>query len=145
MKTSYTVDQVIHPDIQLIEFLKENIPHLNTAYGELYDWDRANWEVLFKRCIFLVAKRNGDISGIHISLLTKSLFDTNVDILQQVLFYVKPSHHYAAYHLFNRFIDIGKRKADHIITMLTGHTNIKPSTLEQYDFNYLETLYRTEV
>ena len=39
----------------------------------------------------------------------------------------------------------GDCEADHIITMLTSRTNIKPCTLESKGFKMLEVLYRLEV
>ena len=98
-----------------------------------------------ERAIFLICRRDGEVRGTMIAFLTKSPFDPSIKILQQQHFYVKPDSGRTAYHLFKKFIDIGKTEANHIITMLTSQTNIKPETLERLGFKEMETLYRMEV
>jgi hypothetical protein len=85
------------------------------------------------------------MTGHMICFFTKTPLDPQVTILRQLSFYAKPDSGRTAYHLFHKFIDIGKKQANHIITMLTSHTNIKPSTLENLGFKELETLYRMEI
>jgi len=100
---------------------------------------------MISKGVFLVAMKDGKVVGIHSSYLSTCIFNPEIKILQQLLFYVVKGHSKATYLLFNKFIDIGKDEANHINTMLTGHTNIKPESLKRYGFNELETLYRMEV
>lgn len=143
--TTYTIERVteLHCDLEL--FILENAPQLNEQFGNKFDFRNANYKLMMKRGLFLVCKRNGEIRGWMIAFKSKSVFDTNVTILQQQSFYVKPDSGRTAYHLFKKFIDIGREEADHIITMLTSQTNIKPQTLKRMGFNEVETLYRLEV
>ena len=95
--------------------------------------------------IFLIGRKHGKICGFHVSWLNNSSLDVRIKILQQQIFYVKPDSGRMAYHLFKKFIDIGKSEANHIITMLTIHSNIKPETLKSWGFTEMETLYRMEI
>lgn len=151
MKTSYTIEQIKDPgenlpyDFDFIEYLLEVGPTLTNLFEGKLDYKNCNVRDLVNNCIFLVCRRNGKIRGHMICYLTNSPLDPKVKILRQLSFYVKPDSGRTAYHLFHKFIDIGKDRANHIITMLTSHTNIKPSTLENLGFKELETLYRLEI
>ena len=142
---AYTIKRYRNYTKELAIFLHEHIPKISKKFGDKFDHTNRDDFRLFEKGIFLVCERDGEIQGIHISFLLHSVFDHNTRILQQQLFYCKEGSGRAAYHLFKKFIDIGKQEANHIITMLTSQTNIKPETLRKMGFNELETLYRLEV
>lgn len=140
----YTIERAEEPNLELSQFLFREVPNISKLFGDKFDFKNRAEEVMMEKGLFLVVKRDGEITGILVAFKSKSVFDINTTILQQQLFYVKPDSGRSAYHLFKKFIDIGKAEADHIITMLTSQTNIKPSTLEKLGFKELETLYRME-
>lgn len=70
-----------------------------------------------------------------------SIFTNDVKVLTQHALYANAGTK-AAYLLLKHFLDFGKLNADHVITMINPHTNIKPSSLEKMGFKELETLYR---
>ena len=153
MKTTYTIDKVTQwlliEDKEFKEefarYLAETGPDLSAIFSDKLKWRSADLEYLIEECGFLVCRRNGKIVGHMIYHLGGTPLDASVKILRQVSFHTRPNSGRAAYYLFHKFIDIGKKEANHIITALTSHTNIKPETLEKYGFNKLETLYRMEV
>ena len=143
----YTIERVTeyYKPSGFDEFIKQNAPKISELFDGKFNPSNAAINHMIKKGIFLVGKRNGVITGLHISFLINSPLDINVKILQQQLFYVMPDSGRMAYHLFQKFIDIGKSEANHIITMLTRHTNIKPETLGRMGFKELEVLFRLEV
>lgn len=151
MKINYTIEQLTIPkkDLPLaedvIKYLVETGPALSKLFDNKFNWKNAPILKLIKNCIFLVCRRNGEIRGHMICYVFNSPLDPEVRILYQLSFYVKPDSGRTAYYLFQKFIDIGKERANHIITMLTSRTNIKPSTLKSLGFEELETLYRMEI
>src|SRR5690554_4225149 len=153
MKTTYIIDKVtrelLSGDLELRDefekYLSKTGPTLTRIFEGKLNWVNLNLQYLIEECGFLVCRRNGKIVGHMIYHLGGTPLDASVKILRQVSFHTRPNSGRAAYHLFHKFIDIGKKEANHIITALTSHTNIKPETLEKYGFNKLETLYRMEV
>jgi len=143
--TTYIVERVTERDEDLRIFFKENLCNISELFDNVFDWNHSAVELMLEKGIFLVGRRNGEIRGLHISWLSRNPLDLNIKMLQQQLFYVKPDSGRMAYFLFKKFIDIGKIEANHIITMLTRQTNIKPDTLERLGFKELEVLYRLEV
>jgi len=142
---TYTIERVTEFDGDIKKFLLEEAQSINNLFENKFDIQFADFKLMFEKGVFLVCRRDGKIRGIHLSFLHSSIFDKNTKSLYQQLFYVKPYSGRAAYHLFKKFIDIGRNEANHIITMLTSQTNIKSSTLESFGFKELETLYRLEV
>jgi hypothetical protein len=145
---TYTIEQLndtfdFTGDVMM--FLREEVPKINEMFGGDFDYSNFPLNNFAKNAVFLVSKRNDKITGIMLASLCPSLFDKNFKILQQELFYVKPDSGRSAYYLFQKFIDIGRLKANHIITMLTSQTNIKPSTLVKLGFRQTEVLYTLEV
>lgn len=145
MQTTYTIDRVTQIDDDLALFLNQEIPKISKRFGDKFNYNYCPIGNIFKKAVILVGRRNGEVRGILVAFLTPSVFDIKTIILQQQIFYVKPDSGRTAYHLFNKFIDIGRHEANHIITMLTSETNIKSETLEKLGFKELETLYRLEV
>jgi hypothetical protein len=146
--TTYTIEQldgvsVWNDDVR--RYLYDVAPKLSEMFDGALNWENTPYALLADKLIFLICRRNGEIRGHMIANLYTSPLDIKVKILYQVSFHVKPDSGRAAYHLFQKFIDIGKDRANHIITMLTTHSNIKPATLERYGFKELETLYRMEI
>lgn len=120
-------------------------PELTKLFEDKLKWEDADFPRLVKRGIFLLCFRNGIPTGHMICSIFPSLLDRKVKILHQISFHAKPDSGRTAYHLFQKFIDIGRKDANHIITMLTSQTNIKPKTLENMGFKEIETLYRLEI
>ena len=148
MKLTYTIEQLTsEKDFteHVKKYFREEAPKISALFDNKLDYRNCPIYELAKNCIFLVCRRDGVVRGHMICYIFNSPLDPKVKILYQLSFYVKPDSGRTAYHLFQKFIDIGKNQANHIITMLTSQTNIKPSTLENMGFKELETLYRMEV
>jgi hypothetical protein len=150
--TTYTIEQVtaLYLTIEknyedFVKYVGTTGPELSSMFENKLNWKNTALQDLVNNYIFLVCRRNGEMTGHMICFFTKTPLDPQVTILRQLSFYAKPDSGRTAYHLFHKFIDIGKKQANHIITMLTSHTNIKPSTLENLGFKELETLYRMEI
>ncbi len=141
---TYTIERARVLTNELQNFVNSEGPRIAEIFDNKFNPSGAALEGMIERGIFLVGRRNGEIRGVHISWLVKSPLDVEIKILQQQLFYVKPDSGRMSYHLFNKFIDIGKSEANHIITMLTRQTNIKSATLEKIGFKELEVVYRLE-
>jgi len=141
----YTVERVHTYDRDLHTFIIDNGDYLSELFDGVFNYENAAFPAMTEKAVFLVGRRDGEIRGFHISWLTRSPLDVNVKILQQQIFYVKPDSGRTAFKLFQNFIDIGKTEANHIITMLTKHTNIKPATIKRWGFKELEVWYRLEV
>lgn len=145
---TYTIELLQDPrdfDEDIKEFMYSEGPKINEMFGSDFECKNFPMYLFAQHGIFLVGRRDEEVRGIMLATLCGSIFDKNVKILNQELLYVKPESGRMAYHLFNKFIDIGKLKANHIITMLTSQTNIKPSTLENLGFKQTEVLYTLEV
>lgn len=145
MKTVYTIEQVTEVTDDFRNYLFEEAPKISALFDNKLDYRNCPVEELIEKCIFLVGKKDGEIRGHMICQIIPNALDYKVKMLYQLSFYVKPNSGRTAYHLFHKFIDIGKDQANHIITMLTSHSNIKPSSLEKLGFKELETLYRMEI
>jgi hypothetical protein len=114
-------------------------------FNHKLNWKNAPIGHLINNYQFYICRRDGEVTGHLICYVFTSPLDVKVKILYQLAFYAKPDSGRTAWHLFQKFIDIGKKEANHIITMLTSQTNIKPSTLKNLGFEEVETLYRLEV
>ena len=141
----YTVERINKYSSDLHSFIVDNGNYLSELFDGVFNYENAAFPAMAEKAVFLVGRRDGEIRGFHISWLTRSPLDTSVKILQQQIFYVKPDSGRMAFKLFQNFIDIGKTEANHIITMLTKHTNIKPATINRWGFKELEVWYRLEV
>ena len=143
---TYTIERVYQTTPpEVFDFLVEEIPKISERFSDKFNWRMIDLEQLLKDKTFFYCTRNGEVVGFILCTFMRSTFDPTNIVLMQDLFYVKPNSGKAAYLLFKKFIDIGKSKANHIITMLTSQTNVKPSTLKKFAFKELETLYRLEV
>lgn len=145
---TYTIERLSQPkdftpDIE--QFLTEEIPNISKIFGNKFNHDNCIYHAFALAGVFLICRRNDKVQGLMVAFLNRSPFDHKTILLQQQLLYVKPNSGRTAYHLFKKFIDIGKREANHIITMITSQTNIKPTTLEKMGFKEMEVLYRLEV
>jgi len=145
MTVSYEIEKINTLDNDFKKFLDAELPKLADKFENVFNPNNAAVIEILQRAIVFICRRNGEITGLHVSWLFASPLDINIKILQQQLFYVKPDSGRTAYHLFKKFIDFGKNEANHIITMLTSHTNIKPSTLKSLGFEELQTMYRMEM
>lgn len=148
MNPVYTIERLQDAgdfDPSVLEYLISVGPEMSELFENKLDYRNCSFLNLAEKAIFLVCRRDGEVRGHMIAYLTECPLDTKIKVLQQVSFYVKPDSGRTAYHLFRKFLDIGKSEANHIITMLTRHSNIKPSTLENMGFKELEIVYRLEV
>ena len=143
--TTYTIERIDTLDDDVKEFLQKEMPNLIRISGNRFNPNYCALASMLQKGVFFVCRREGIVTGFHISWLSSSPLDLRVKTLTQQLFYVKPDSGRTAYHLFKKFIDFGKSEADHINTMIGGHTNIKPSTLKSGGFEEVETLYRIRV
>lgn len=130
---------------EMKDFLLSEVPKIAERFDNVFDYTTCSPFTIASESIFLFCLREGRVTGIMIASLGQSIFDHKIKILRQQLFYVKPHSGRTAHVLFQKFIDIGNRYANHIITMLTRETNIKPQTLESMGFKEMETLYRMEI
>lgn len=144
MARNYTIERLTKVEDfteDIKDFIHEEVPKISEMFGNDYDYTNCNYYDYALNDIFLICRRDGEVRGMMIGYFGVSGFDSNSKILRQQLFYVKPGSGRTAYHLFNKFIDIGRNEANHIITMLTSQTNIKAQTLENMGFEEMETLY----
>lgn len=143
----YTIDRLKSTDIRgdVLEFFRKEAVNISEMFGNKFDYNYCPVFKLADNGILLICRRDGKITGLLLAFINPSVFDVNTKILQQQILYSIPNSGRTAYHLFKNFIDIGKSEANHIITMLTSQTNIKPETLKKLGFEELETLYRLEV
>lgn len=143
--TTYAIEKLdkytVHDD-EVVKYLWEVGSHLSHLFGGHLDWNSTPYELLAEHRQFYICRRNGEITGHLICHIYRSPLDVTKKILYQTSLHAKPDSGRTAWHLFQKFIDIGRKDANHIITMLTSQTNIKPSTLENMGFEKLETLYR---
>lgn len=146
--TTYTIDRLTKREEfvgDVWDFMLDMAPKMSGKFGDKFNYE--NFQIFKVAALghFYICRRDEEITGLLIATLFPSFFDPEIKILYQQTLYVKPDSGRTAYHLFKKFIDIGKREANHIITMLTSQTNIKPDTLNRLGFKELETLYRMEV
>lgn len=146
MTTKYEIERIDSlSDNDLKDFIRKESRKLSKLFNNTFNHNYCAIESMIQKGVFLICRRDGLITGCHISWLFASPLDVNIKILQQQIFYVKKNSGRTAYHLFKKFIDIGKSEAHHIITMIGEHTNVKPSTLNSWGFEEIETLYRMKV
>lgn len=146
--TTYTIEQLTTVTLftdEVITYLKSEAPKISAMFENKLDYRNCPLVHLVENYQFYICRRNGEITGHLICYIFTSPLDIKVKILYQISFYAKPDSGRTAWHLFQKFIDIGKHSANHIITMLTSRTNIKPSTLKNLGFEEVETLYRLEI
>lgn len=148
---SYTIENLTidsNPDPSVIEFLRDTAAYYEkTHHSEVFDPQNFSVARYLARTgghMFL-ARRDEQPVGVMFARLLESIFDRQLRILFQDLLYVKSGNSRAAHFLMQHFIDFGRRNANHIITMITVGTNIKPRSLERLGFAELETLYRMRV
>ena len=145
---TYTIEQLRRPEdftSDVRKFISDEIANVSKLFGDRFNFKNFVPEHFAQAGIFLICRREGEIRGVMLASLTRTHFDFETAILRQVLFYVKPHSGRTAYQLFKKFIDIGKSRANHIITTIASQTNIKASTLQRMGFKEVETLYRMEI
>lgn len=142
---TYTIKREYTLVDDLRQFLNEELPKVCKLFDNKYDFNYARIRAMLSNGVFFVCRRDGKVTGIHVSWLISNPFDVRVKSLSQALFYVKPDSGRTAYHLFQKFIDFGRSEADHINTTIGKHTNIKPSTLKRLGFSEVETMYQMKV
>jgi len=146
--TTYTIERLSRVEDftdDIDAWLEQVAPKISALFGHVFNHKNFRPHLFAQNGFFLICKRNGKVRGGMVGMLLRSFIDPEIIVLQQVILYVQPDSGRAAYHLFKKFIDIGKTEANHIITMTTSQTNIKGKSLEKLGFKELETLYRLEV
>jgi len=126
------------------KFLHEStLKLMQIRNNDFPDADKIDFlRIIVQEHLFICFRNEEPIGFLYASEFT-SIFTKKVRILMQQSLYAQPQTR-AAYLLLNHFLDFGKSRVDHVITMLTPHTNIKPSSLEKMGFTEIETLYRWE-
>lgn len=126
------IDTFIHKGIsRLVEITGGDFPNVHKL-------DLLN---IITNQIMLMTFKDSKPVGFLWATLKTSVFSNDVLVLMQQSLYAEPGTR-AANYLLKHFLDFGKDHADHVITMITPYTNIKPSSLEKLGFSKLETLYR---
>lgn len=136
--------------IQMVDMTDEIICMISSAAHEMnetYDnrWDYTNFNLcnFIENHLLLMCFRGEEPVGFIAASIYFSFFDVSKTLLRQDLLYSK--YPKATYMLLKSFIDFGKANANHIITGIGEHTNLKPASLERLGFTKLESLYRMEV
>lgn len=144
--TNYRVQRINTMDLDngLLDWLRSISLKINNNFNSKFNPKNFDLFDYVKYNRFVVCYRNEKPVGIMMSRFYSSIFDSETKVLMQDLLYTEPETR-AAKLLFDDFLDFGKKNANHVITMLTDKTNIKPSTLEKIGFNKLEVLYRMEI
>lgn len=130
-------------DTETWDFMVASAEKVSAAHGDKFTWTNFRIDRYLQGGRLVVCHRRGVPVGFMLSRLSHSIFDHTVKLWIQDLLYAKPGTR-AAYHLMQDFIDFGKTRADHIITMIGSETNIKGSSLEKLGFDEVETYYRME-
>ena len=141
----YTIERQTEMSDELSAFFYPEMVKLNELFNGDYKVGKSDLKSMVEKGVFLVCRRDGQITGFHLSWLFRSPLDVSRRVLQQQLFYVGDNAGRSAYLLFKEFIDFGKKQADYILTTIGSHTNIKPSTIKRWGFNEIETLYSMEI
>lgn len=144
---SYTIERLreweLDNDPELIEFIRDGAKQVAELYGHKFDWTKFKIRIYAFDHRITICRKDGRPVGAMLSRLYGSIFDDGVKILYQDLLYAKPGTR-AAKLLMDDFIDFGRSNANHIISAIGEHTNIKRRSLEKLGFKKLEELYRLE-
>jgi hypothetical protein len=140
---TYTIEEITTQTQlnRVAAFICESSELISEKYNTTWTWERFLFEYNHR---LTVCFRDGEPVGFMLARLSESTFDHSTKLLIQELLYAKPGTR-AVKLLMDDFIDFGRRRANHIITMIAEHTNIKARSLEKLGFKKLETLYRIEV
>lgn len=119
-------------------------PIVNELCGGKYDWGKFDpWNYAVNKGRITLSVNAGKIRGICLASLGVSNFDNTTKMLYQDLLYAESP--FGTSELLYDFIDFGRQNADHIVSMVASHTNIKPSSLKRLGFKEAETVYMLEV
>ncbi len=130
---------------EVCSFLFEAAERLQGMYGNKFDSGAFDFIGYARQGLFLVCRKDGELVGGLLARLYGSIFDAKTIILMQDELYCKPDSGRAAHLLMRAFIDFGKSNANHVLSMVGEHTNIKGRSLERLGFKKIEELYRLEV
>lgn len=132
---------------EIRSFVKSEAINIAALFDNGVDGTNFDLEAYLEKDIFhfYFCWRNEELSGCMFAYLTNSPFDFSVKYFCQLLMYSKLKSGRTAHYLFDKFVDIGTREADYIITMTSKYTNIKESTLVNRGFNHLETQFIKKV
>jgi len=143
---AYIVKQIGIKDLNglLLRFIADNGDQLNAMYGNKFNWSTGfPLRYTIEKHVFLVCYRNQEPVGFMIATLQPMIFDITKTVLRQETLFAK--YPKATYELLRYFIDLGKLRANHVITCIGAKTNIKPESLRRLGFTKLEEWYRLEV
>lgn len=123
-------------------YLYEKTLKLSEITGhEFPDVDKIDFlNIIVNQYLFMTFRDDKPVGFLYATLF-QSVFSKSIKIFMQQSLYAEPGSK-AAYLLLKHFLDFGKLKADHVITMITPYTSIKGSSLEKLGFTEMETLYR---
>ena len=95
----------------------------------------------------LIAKRGDQRLGFIVGAITPHLFNPNVLVITELLWWVDPKHRNgkAGYLLLQEFIKWGKNNVDWIIFSLQEKTQVNEETLLKQGFEKIERSYLIEV
>ena len=143
---AYTVKQITLNDLSgiLLRFIADNADKLNAIYGNKFDWAHGfPLKYCVKNHVVLVCYRDSEPIGFMLGSMNPMLFDIKKTVLRQEILYAK--YPKATIELLRYFIDLGRLRANHVITCIGKHTNIKPRSLEKLGFTKMEEWFEMEV
>ncbi len=127
-------------ELQLFFGSKKSLYHEESAISGL--------KTIMKTGLVLVAEKEsvGRI-GLIIGAITPHLFNPNVIVLAELLWWVDPAYRAtsAGYLLLSEFVSWGKENVDWITFSLQSITPVNESTIKRFGFRHIEACYLIEV
>lgn len=142
---AYTVKRLTLQDLDpvMLRFMADSADHLNMIYGNIYNWHNFPVKYAVEKQVVLACFSGTNPVGFLLGSLQTSIFDYDTTILKQQVLFAK--HPRASVALLRYFIDFGRLNANHVITQIGEHTNLKPESLEKLGFTKVDVVYRMEV
>lgn len=142
----YTIKKCTRRNVTVADrrFIAYVAEKMKVKFQADYDYTNIAFWAFVEENLLLMCYRDEQPVGFLAASFYELFFDPQIKILQQNLLYATPNTR-AANLLLKEFVDFGKRNANHVITMISPHTNIKGTSLERLGFSKLEELYRLEV
>ena len=127
---------------EVLSYLDEMLVKLSKMYGRNLN-GTSFYRYLQEGGRICVCKLNGEIKGVSMVSMKRSIWDSGKVIVYQDLLYGDIPK--ASYYLFDDMIDFAKSNADAMMTMTTEHIKINEMRLLKKGFKKLETNYLLEV
>ena len=136
------IERVIKPDLQILHYVEHKYRTLPTF--EKFTLTPATIDRIMKHCDVHVAYDNQDtIKAMMVTFFGRNFLANDIKTL--TLEAIVSDSPIATVILFELFVDMGKKYADHLIMSKGVSTNLKDSTLIKLGFKPLETIYKLEV